>query len=206
MEDGEHPPSPKLRRTRSAFAEPAEAGKATADRVDKKWEAEMRKTTSRIAKLPEAMRTEINRKLQEGWMYKMIREWLFEQTAGQDVPALDLKAGDSYSLVWARTAKTADHAGDACEQALSNWYCKSFPVWVKEQQASRDESLRVVERAEQLGKLAGEKKGPGFDEGSDILIRTMLLDAVERVLKDGNNPADVVALANAWSRMTSGKS
>jgi hypothetical protein len=166
----------------------------------------MRKTTSRIAKLPEAVRMEINRKLQEGWPYKMIREWLFEQKAGQDVPALELKAGDVYSLVWVRTAKTAEHAGDACEQALSNWYCKRYPVWVKEQEASRDESLRVVERVEQLTKLAGEKKEPGFDKGGDVVVRAMLMDAMERVLKGGNNPADVVALANAWARMTSGKS
>ena len=75
----------------------------------------MRKTTSRIARLTETVRTEINQKLEESWPYKMIREWLFGQTAGRDVPALELKAGDSYSLVWARGTKTAEHAVDACE-------------------------------------------------------------------------------------------
>ena len=34
----------------------------------------------------------------------------------------------------------------------------------------------------------------------------MLVDAMERILKGGNNPAAVVALANARSRMTSGRS
>lgn len=166
----------------------------------------MRKTTSRIAKLPEAVRTEINRKLQEGWTYKMIRDWLFEQKAGQDVPALELKAGDMYSLVWVRTTKTVANAGDACEQALSNSYCTRYPVWVKEQEVTRDESVRLVERVEQLTKLAGEKAELGSDKGGDVVVRAMLVDAMERVLKGGNNPADMVALANAWSRMTNGKS
>ena len=162
----------------------------------------MRKTTSRIAKLPETVRTEINRKLQEGWTYKMIREWLFEQKAGQDVPALELKVGDSYSLVWARTTKTAEHARDACEQALSNWYCKSFPVWVKEQKASRVESLRVVERVEQLGKLAGEKTQPGAEAGGNLLIRSLLLDAMDCVREGDSDPAEIARLAHAWARMS----
>ena len=162
----------------------------------------MRKTTSRIARLPETVRTEINQKLEESWPYKMIREWLFGQTAGRDMPALELKAGDSYSLVWSRTAKSAERASDACEQALSHWYCKRFPDWVKEKEAGRDESVRLVERVEEIGRAAGEKAVSGSSGGANLLIRSLLMDAMETVYQGDKNPQEIARLAQAWARMS----
>ncbi len=162
----------------------------------------MRKTTSRIARLPETVRTEINQKLEESWPYKMIREWLFGQTAGRDIPALELKAGDSYSLVWSRTAKSAEHARDACEQALSHWYCKRFPDWVKQKEAGRDESVRLVERVEEIGRAAGEKAVTGSSGGANLLIRSLLVDAMDTVYKGDKNPQEIARLAQAWARMS----
>jgi hypothetical protein len=162
----------------------------------------MRKTTSRIARLPETVRTEINQKLEEGWPYKMIREWLFGQTAGQDLPALELKAGDPYSAVWARTTKSAEHAGEACEQALSNWYSTRFADWVKEKQAGRDESVRVVERVERLSQEAGGKAVAGSSGGGNLMIRSLVLDAMEAVHQKDKNPKEIARLAQAWARMS----
>ena len=162
----------------------------------------MRKTTSRIARLPETVRTEINQKMDEAWPYRMIREWLFDQTAGQDIPALELKAGDSYSLVWSRTAKSAEHAADACEQALSNWYCTRYPDWVKEKRAGRDESVGLVERVEALGRAAGEKAVPGSTGGANLVVRSLLFEAMSKEREGGNDPKEIARLAQAWARMS----
>ena len=162
----------------------------------------MRKTTSRIAKLPEPVRTEINRKLQECWTYRMIREWLFAQKAERDVPALEVKAGEFYAAAWERTAKSADNAGDACEQALSNWYCKYYPAWVEEQKAKGDESVRMVERLEQVSRLAGQKAQPGAELGGNLLIRSLLLEAIGNARNGGSDPEDIARLAHAWARMS----
>jgi hypothetical protein len=162
----------------------------------------MRKTTSRIARLPETVRTEINQKMEEGWPYKMIREWLFGQTAGQDIPALELKAGDSYSVVWARTTKSAEHAADACEQALSDWYCKRFPDWVKQKAAQKEESVGLVDRVERLSREAGEHAVPGASGGGNLIIRSLLLEAMETVCQKDKNPQEIARLAQAWARMS----
>jgi len=163
----------------------------------------MRKTTSRIARLPETIRTEINQKLDEGWSYKMIREWLFAQTAGQDLPALELKAGESYGAVWARTTKSAEHAADACEQALSNWYCKYFPEWVKEKkQSEKDRAVRLVERVKEIGQAAGEKETEETSAGANVVIRSMLFDAIAKAGKGESDSTELARLAQAWARVS----
>src|SRR5712671_1333230 len=70
--------------------------------IDLRYHGGMRKSTSRITRLPPEMREEINRKMDQGWAYRLIRKWLFEQVAECDVPALELVKGDSYSLAWLR--------------------------------------------------------------------------------------------------------
>lgn len=162
----------------------------------------MRKTTSRIARLPETVRTEINRRMEEGWPYKMIREWLFGQSAGQDLPALELKAGDSYSLVWARTTKSAEHAADACEQALSDWYCKRYPEWVKQKAAPKDEAVQLVDRVERLSREAGEHAMPGASGGGNLIIRSLLMEAMETVSQKEKDPQEIARLAQAWARVS----
>jgi hypothetical protein len=160
----------------------------------------MRKTTSRIAKLPLAIRTEINRKLRDSWPYNEIAAWLFAQTASEDIPTLDLRTGDSYSLIWIRTTETFDHARHACEQALSNWYCTRYPIWVEEE-AHRDESIRLVERVEQLGNSAAEKGLPNSNAGVNTLIRSQIIEAIDRVRTGSKNPDQLARLAHAWARM-----
>jgi len=140
--------------------------------------------------------------MEEGWPYKKIREWLFGQTAGQDLPALELKAGDSYVVVWARTTKSAEHAADACEQALSDWYCKRFPDWVKQKAAQKDESVRLVERVERLSHEAGEHAVPSASGGGNLIIRSLLLEAMETVSQKDKNPQEIARLAQAWARMS----
>jgi hypothetical protein len=163
----------------------------------------MRKTTSRIARLPETVRTEINQKLDEGWPYKMIREWLFGQTAGQDIPALELKAGDSYAVVWARGTKTPEHAADACEQALSNWYGKQFPGWVKERkELEKDKAVRLVERVDEIGRAVGEKVADGTSGGANLVIRSLLFEAMSNARQGQSDPKEIARLAQAWARVS----
>jgi hypothetical protein len=153
--------------------------------------------------LPETVRTEINQKMDEGWPYKMIREWLFGQAAGQDVPALELKAGDSYSLVWARTTKSAEHAADACEQALSDWYCKQFPGWVKERkELEKDKAVRLVERVDEIGRAAGEKVADATSGGANLVIRSLLFEAISNARQGQTDPKEIARLAQAWARVS----
>jgi hypothetical protein len=63
----------------------------------------MRKSRSRFALMPQSIREQLNRQLDDGAQYEHIRHWLFAETADRDIPALDLKTGDPYSLVWTRT-------------------------------------------------------------------------------------------------------
>jgi hypothetical protein len=163
----------------------------------------MRKTTSRIARLPETVRAEINQKMDEGWPYKKIREWLFGERAGQDLPALELKAGDSYSLVWARGTKTAEHAADACEQALSNWYGKHFPGWVKEKkEREKDKAVRLVERVDEIGRAVGGKILDETSGGANLVIRSLLFEAISNAREGQSDPKEIARLAQAWARMS----
>lgn len=159
------------------------------------------KPYSKISMLPEGVRTEINRRLCEGSRLHTIREWLFAQKAEHDVPDLDLKAGDCYSLVWTRASKSEEHAGRAFQQGLSNWFHTQYQAWLKEQ-ADREESIRLIEHVEQLTNAASEKGQRGSTEGGNLLIRSLLIDAVQRICKGGDEPAEIARLANAWARMS----
>jgi hypothetical protein len=188
----------------------------------------MRKSTSRITKLPVEVREEINRKMDQGWAYRLIRKWLFEQVAECDVPALELVTGDSYSLAWVRAAKSTEHAWHHCELALGNWFRTHHQVWLK-LQVQGSESMRLVKRAGMLTQVASNRvassQGSGAGrkesgeaisiEGGDVLMRSVLIDAIStiatsarqgRVSSDsaqGKNidPKDIAQLANAWARL-----
>ena len=140
--------------------------------------------------------------MDEGWPYKMIREWLFGQTASEGIPALELKAGDSYSVVWSRTAKSAEHAGDACEQALSNWYCKRYAEWVKER--------KELERTTRFGwwngwrRLAGRSGRRWWrdERGRESGIRSLLFEAISNAHEGQSDPKEIARLAQAWARVS----
>ena len=66
----------------------------------------MRRSTSRIGKLPVEVFEAVNEKLSQGWEYPQLRRWLFEEVAEEDVPALGLLKGEKFSQVWLRSAKS----------------------------------------------------------------------------------------------------
>src|ERR1035437_693106 len=189
----------------------------------------MRKSTSRITRLPPEVREEINRKMDQGWAYRLIRKWLFEQVAECDVPALELLKGDSYSLAWLRAAKSTEHAWHHCELALGNWFRVHHPLWLK-LQVQGSESMRLVKRANLLTKEAARyAEGGGQDggihpsdgasrptttprpttaggasttiEGGNVMMRSVLIDAVSTIRSGSNDPKDIAQLANAWARL-----
>ncbi len=175
----------------------------------------MRKSTSRITRLPAEVREEINRKLDQGWAYRSIRKWLFEQVAECDVPALELVKGDSLSLAWVRAAKSPEHAWHHCELALGNWFRVHHPQWLREQ-VQRDDSMRVVRRADLLTKEAAQvggirppdgasrpttTLGAQAIEGGNVMMRSVLVDAISTIRGGSNHPRDIAQLANAWARL-----
>ncbi len=210
----------------------------------------MRKSTSRIVRLPGEVREEINRKMDAGWEYRAIRKWLFEEVAECDVPALGLVKGDSFSLAWLRSAKSTEHAWHHCELALGNWFRMHHPQWVT-QQVRGSESMRMVKRAKMLTQVAGNRvassrglearqvassrvagsQGDGVEEesegisveGGNVLMRSVLIDAISQVTNFGGSAVapgamadsptsaraagarEIAQLANAWARLNAGK-
>jgi hypothetical protein len=158
----------------------------------------MRKSRSRFALFPQPIRNEINRKLDDGWPYERIREWLFAQTADRDIPALDLKTGDSYSLIWTRTTPDEKLIIRNFGVALSSWYHTHYPQW-RNEQADREEDLLLIERIDELTDAAGTEDRGATHTGGNLLIRSLILDAIR---KRRDKPEQLARLAHAWARLS----
>jgi hypothetical protein len=151
--------------------------------------------------MPQPIRDAINRKLDDGWQYEQIRHWLFEEKADRDIPALDLKTGDPYSLCWTRTTPDENVIIRNFGVALSGWYHTHYPLWC-EQQADRDESLRMLERVEQLTNDAATQNRPASHLGGNLLIRSLILQSLNQTRQGANDPNQIARLANAWARVS----
>jgi hypothetical protein len=158
----------------------------------------MRKSRSRFALFPQPIRNEINRKLDDGWPYDRIREWLFAQTADRDIPALDLKAGDSYSLIWTRTTPDENLIIRNFGVAMSSWFHSHYLVW-RNTQAERDEDLALIERIDHLTTVATSENHEATHRGGNLLIRSLILEAIR---KGRDNPDQLARLAHAWARLS----
>jgi hypothetical protein len=164
----------------------------------------MRKSRSRFALLPQSLREELNRKLDDGWQYEQIRHWLFELKADRDIPALNLKTGDPYSLAWTRTIPDEEKLIRNFGIALSGWYHTHFQQWREEQsQRDREDCLRIVKSAYELAATVGSQ-APSSEAatGAQHLVNSLLLDALGKTSKGENpNPADLSRLAHARARV-----
>jgi hypothetical protein len=150
--------------------------------------------------LPEEMRLEINHKMSEGWQIKMIGEWLFEQRADRDLPHLHLKAGDAYSLSWLRTSPKEKNARRTVEAGLARWFYTSYQEWLR-REGERGEKVQLVDESEKTNRAAAEKSRPDSDVGGNLIIRSMLLEAINLVRKGSNDPTELAQLATAWARL-----
>lgn len=155
---------------------------------------------SKLARLPFEIQTEINLKLRDGWKLVTVVEWLFRQRVDREVPDLNLKPGDPCSLVWTRATKDESMARACCDRALSRWLGGPYLDWLKEQ-AEGDIRVRLVEHVEKLSVAAGKKGEPGSSAGGNLIVRSLLMEAIHAVCTGKNDPADIALLANAWARM-----
>jgi len=163
-----------------------------------------RKSRSRFALLPQSLREELNRKLDDGWQYEQIRHWLFELKADRDIPALNLKTGDPYSLVWTRTIPDEPRLIRNFGIALSGWFHSHFQHWREEQsQRNRDGCLLLVKSADELAATVGATApAPEVTAGAQRLVNSLLLDALGKTSRgESPNPADLSRLAHAWARV-----
>jgi hypothetical protein len=185
----------------------------------------MRRSTSRVGKLPAEVLEQVNEKLYEGWGYPLVRKWLFEEVAEVDVPALGLVKGEKFGLVWLRSAKSAGNAGHFCELAVGNWFRGWHSQWVREK-LRRGDSMKTIKRAAALTEAAAEESGieprsqnrgetaSDTVSGGDIIMRSVLIDAISTIggpasLRDaaGGGRCDrreIAQLANAWARLNQG--
>ncbi len=161
----------------------------------------MRTPRSHLSALPAEIRNEINRKLHDGWRFTTIRDWLFELKADRDIPHLNLKTGDPYSLIWTRSAKDLATARETCRYRISQWHRTYHRDWLNEQ-AQRDELTGLIDRVEQLTAAASDKGQPGSNAGGNLLIRSMLIDAVQNLRKGNMDTAQLARLATAWARLS----
>ena len=158
----------------------------------------MRKSRSRFALLPHPLRTALNQKLDDGWQYEQIRHWLFAEKADRDIPALDLKAGDPYSLIWTRTTPDEKIIIRNFGVALSAWYHAHCPRW-RAEQAERDDDLCIIESVDDLTAAASSENPAATHTGGNLLIRSLILEAIR---KRKENPDQLARLANAWARLS----
>jgi hypothetical protein len=154
----------------------------------------------KIAMLPEAVRTEINHKIRDGWKYQTIKNWLFVQRADRDIPDLNLKTGELYAVAWTQAAKNERQAHESCVVALTRWFKYGYQAWLNEELV-RDQMIRFVEATERLNSAAGEKSQPGSSAGGNLIIRSLLMEAIRGLCGKKKAPADLARLANAWARM-----
>ena len=160
----------------------------------------MRKSRSRFAVLPQHVRVQLNRQLDDGWQYEQIRHWLFAEKADRDIPALDLRAGDPYALAWTRTIPDEKRLIRNFGIALSGWYHTHFQQW-RQERADRDDPLRLLENVDQLATAATSSDSAAARHGGNLILRSLLLDATQHARKGDNSVNELVRLAHAWIRL-----
>jgi hypothetical protein len=162
----------------------------------------MRKSRSRFALLPQSLRDQLNRHLDDGCQYEDIRAWLFAQIADRDLPALGLKSGEPYALAWTRSTDDQRKLVRNFGVALSAWYHSHFQQW-RAEQANREGCLRIVQSADDLATTIGKTETtPEATAGAQHLVNSLLLDALGKTSKTENpNTADLSRLAHAWARV-----
>jgi hypothetical protein len=159
-----------------------------------------RRSRNRIAVLPDGIRTEINRRLRNGWKFTTIRKWLFTQKADQEVPDLNLQVGDLYSLGWTRTVKSQETAHVSCELALASWFQAGYREWLREE-LKQTKSIRVLKEMQELSSVAGEEARPEAVLGGNVLIQSMLLETIKVLHEEDTDPKELARLATAWARL-----
>ena len=160
----------------------------------------LRRPSGKISMLPVAIRTKINIKLRNGWKYRTIIRWLFTRKARTEIPDLNLKAGESFSLAWSRASRTAGGAEDNCKQSLSSWFNTHYREWLREE-AGDDRTIRLLKGMQELCAVASETAQPGATVGGNMLIQSILLDTIKLLHEDKKDPAELARLANAWARL-----
>ena len=83
--------------------------------------------------LPEHIRLQINCKLRDGYLHYTVSEWLLSQRADRDIPELLLKTGDSYALIWRRTARDEYMMHENCRSTISHWFRGPYQDWLAQQ-------------------------------------------------------------------------
>jgi hypothetical protein len=156
---------------------------------------------SRLSALPAHVRAEINRKLYDGWQFMTVAEWLFAQKADRDIPDLDLKTGDPFSLIWTRAACNEKTALETCRYRISRWYRTWYRDWLAEE-VETGQSARILDRVAQFADHANEANPNKFKHGGELLIRSMLIDAIEQVRDGAKDPDKLVRLIETWSRLS----
>jgi hypothetical protein len=159
-----------------------------------------RRVNGIIGRLPYTVRTEINRKIRDGWTYGTIAQWLFAQKAEQAIPDLGLEEGDLYLQVWLRRSKSAVRAQVRLEYCLGRWFKTHYLEWLRHE-VSQDKSIRVLKEMDELSRAANESGEPESKEGGNRLIRSLLLDTIKLLHEENADPAELAQLANAWARL-----
>jgi len=160
----------------------------------------LRTRRSRLSCLPAHVREQLNQRLYDGWQFNTIADWLYHQNADRDIPDLDLKTGDSYSLVWTRVARDEKTALETLRYRISIWYRTHYREWLK-LAVENGQTMRVLDRVDQLADTATEVDQRKFKNGGNVLIRALLFEAIEKARNNSSDPEQLIRLAEAWSRI-----
>jgi hypothetical protein len=87
----------------------------------------------RINRLPWIIRRQLNEKLRDNRQLQYIAEWLFQQTAPEDLPELGLQQGEPFGKMYENLADPLHN----CEIALSKYrLCSMYRLWFAEEKRS----------------------------------------------------------------------
>jgi len=153
-----------------------------------------------LSRLPAHVREEINMKLYDGWLFSTVGDWLYNQVADRDIPDLDLKKGDPYSIISTRTSKDEKTARATFRYHISRWYRSHHQDWLRKA-IETSQAMRLVDRVEHLVENVNERDIHASRKAGDYLIRALLLEAIEKAHTDTKDPAKIIDLANAWSKL-----
>jgi hypothetical protein len=146
-----------------------------------------------IYSLPLEVRTQINVKLRDGWQIRDIAEWLFKER----------KLADHWLPKGLRGKDIHEHALNVCCHDVARWFRGPFRVWM-DMESGRDEFVRLVERVEQSGAGAQGARRDGSDQGIGLIVRSILLETLEKIRNGSADAMDVAHLANSFSKLSLG--
>jgi hypothetical protein len=146
-----------------------------------------------IYAMPLELRIQINCRLRDGWQLQRIALWLFDER----------KLAGLWQPKGLRGKDIREHALSVCCYDLARWFQGPYRDWI-DRETGRDEFVRLVERVEQKGIAARGGQREGADDGIGLIVRSILLETLEKIRNGTADAGDVAKLSDSFTRLSLG--